>query len=63
MTTGELLAALRAEPEGTEWWKRLCKEAHGRAKFGSLHPRHVPESYDPAMSVLPAEGLDLEDAS
>jgi hypothetical protein len=45
MATFELKAALSAEPEGTTLWLAACEEAERRAKWGSLNPRYVPQSY------------------
>jgi hypothetical protein len=61
MTTGELIASLAAAQENSAWWQELAREAHSRARWGSLHPHHVPAGYDPVPAWLFTE-LDLEDA-
>jgi hypothetical protein len=53
MTSHELIAELAAAQVDTAWWLALCREAHARAKWGSLHLRHVPASYYPSTWLLP----------
>jgi hypothetical protein len=53
MLKGELVAALESEPEFTEYWYKLAKEASGRARLGSLPSWHVPASYTPGARYLP----------
>jgi hypothetical protein len=60
MTTSELIDALETEPEKTDRWYRLCKEAHERTRRGAFPPSRVPASFDPLTHVI-TEPLDLAD--
>jgi hypothetical protein len=63
LTSGELAAAIRAEPEGTDRWKDLCREADRRVAFGSLHPRHLPDGYEPGTVLDAPDDGDQVQAS
>lgn len=60
MTTAELIDALETEPEKTDRWHRLCKEAGERARHGAFPPHRVPAAFDPMVHVL-TEPMDLAD--
>jgi hypothetical protein len=58
MTTSELIDALQHEPQKTDRWHRLCKEAHERTKAGAFPPNRVPATFDPQAHII-TEPLDL----
>jgi hypothetical protein len=62
MTSGELVAALKSAPQGTERWAELARETAQRVRFGSLAARHMPDGYDPDTWLLPAPDTAMEDA-